>query len=68
MSASDQGDDKGFLARWSQRKQEAKEEAKQPEREAPVADAEIAAGSPTEAEPAEAFDLCPHCLVVFGND
>ncbi|MBR1153295.1 DUF3306 domain-containing protein [Bradyrhizobium sp. JYMT SZCCT0428] len=50
MSAPDQGDDKGFLARWSQRKQEAKEEIKQPEREAPVADAEIAAAPATEAE------------------
>jgi hypothetical protein len=53
MSAPDQGDDKGFLARWSQRKQE----AKQPECEAPVADAEIAAAPATEAEPAEEFDL-----------
>ena len=53
MSAPDQGDDKGFLARWSQRKQE----AKQPEREAPVADAEIAASPATEAEAAEEFDL-----------
>jgi hypothetical protein len=57
MSAPDQGDDKGFLARWSQRKQEAKEETKQPEREAAVADAEIAAAPAAEAEPAEAFDL-----------
>src|SRR5882672_5323879 len=53
MSAPDQGDDKGFLARWSQRKQE----AKQPEREAPVADAEIAAAPATEAEAAPEFDL-----------
>ena len=54
MSASDQGnDDKGFLARWSQRKQE----AKQPEQEAPVADAEIAAAPATEAEAAPEFDL-----------
>src|SRR4051812_6676832 len=53
MSASDQGDDKGFLARWSQRKQE----AKQPAQEAPVADAESAAepAPATEAEPE--FDL-----------
>ncbi len=61
MSAPDQGDDKGFLARWSQRKQEAKEEIKQPEREAPVADAEIAAAPATEAEAEKAaapeFDL-----------
>src|SRR5436305_14948242 len=54
MSAPDQGDnDKGFLARWSQRKQE----AKQPEREAPAVDAEIAAEPAAEAEPPEAFDL-----------
>ena len=59
MSAPDQGDDKGFLARWSQRKQE----AKQPEREAPVADAnadadaEVAAEPGVKAESAEEFDL-----------
>jgi hypothetical protein len=53
MSAPDQGDDKGFLARWSQRKQE----AKQPERETPVADAEIAAAPATEAEAGPEFDL-----------
>ncbi|MBA2398354.1 MAG: DUF3306 domain-containing protein [Bradyrhizobium sp.] len=56
MSAPDQsddGDNKGFLARWSQRKQE----AKQPEREAPVADAEIAAAPATEAEATPEFDL-----------
>lgn len=53
MSAPDQGDDKGFLARWSQRKQE----AKQPERETPVADAEIATAPATEAEAAPEFDL-----------
>ena len=53
MSAPDQGDDKGFLARWSQRKQE----AKQPEREAPAADAEIIATPAAEAEPAQEFDL-----------
>ena len=54
MSASDQGDDdKGFLARWSQRKQE----AKQPEQAAPVADAETAAAPATEADAAPEFDL-----------
>ena len=54
MSAQDQGsDDKGFLARWSQRKQE----AKQPERETPVADAEIAAAPATETEAGQEFDL-----------
>src|SRR5882672_11872009 len=54
MSASDQGnDDKGFLARWSQRKQE----AKQPERDARVADVDAAAGSAPEAEVPQEFDL-----------
>ena len=53
MSAPDQGDDKGFLARWSQRKQE----AKQPEREAPVADGEIAAAPAAEPVPVPEFDL-----------
>jgi hypothetical protein len=53
MSAPDQGDDKGFLARWSQRKQE----AKQPEREAPVADTEVAAEPAAEVESPEEFDL-----------
>jgi hypothetical protein len=54
MSAQDQGDDdKGFLARWSQRKQA----ARQPEREAPVADAGIAAAPQTEAEAGPEFDL-----------
>jgi hypothetical protein len=53
MSAPDQGDDKGFLARWSQRKQE----AKPPERETPVADAGEAAEPVPEAEAPEKFDL-----------
>jgi hypothetical protein len=54
MSAPDQGDDdKGFLARWSQRKQE----AKQPERDTRAADADPAAGAATEAEAPEEFDL-----------
>src|SRR6267154_3713317 len=54
MSASDQGsNDKGFLARWSQRKQE----AKQPEREARVADVDAATGPAPEAEVPQEFDL-----------
>ena len=53
MSAPDQGDDKGFLARWSQRK----EEAKQPEREAPAADPAVAAEPVAEAKAPEEFDL-----------
>ena len=53
MSAPDQGDDKGFLARWSQRKQE----ARQPERDAPVTDSGLTAGPATEAEAPQEFDL-----------
>jgi hypothetical protein len=54
MSSPDQGsDDKGFLARWSQRKQE----AKQPEREARVADVDAAPGSNPEVKVPEEFDL-----------
>ena len=53
MSAPDQGDDKGFLVRWSQRKQE----AKQAEREAPAADPAVAAEPVAEAKPSEEFDL-----------
>jgi hypothetical protein len=50
---SHQGDDKGFLARWSQRKQE----ARQPERDAPVTDSGVTAGPATEAEAPQEFDL-----------
>ena len=57
MSAPDQGDDdKGFLARWSQRKQE----AKQPERDARVAEADVAAAPVAvvaEAEAPPEFDF-----------
>src|SRR5258708_34032985 len=54
MSGSDQGDeDKSFLARWSQRKQE----AKRPDREAPVADADVPPGPAAEADAAPEFDL-----------
>ena len=53
MSAPDQDDDRGFLARWSQRKQE----AKQPEREAPSVDPGVAAEPVAEAAPPEEFDL-----------
>jgi hypothetical protein len=56
MSAPDHGDDdKGFLARWSQRKQE----AKQPDQAAPApaADAGIAARPATETGAPEEFDL-----------
>jgi hypothetical protein len=54
MSGNDQGDeDKGFLARWSQRKRE----AKQPEPEAPVADADMPPGPVAESDGPQPFDL-----------
>jgi hypothetical protein len=54
MSGSDQRDqDKGFLARWSQRKQE----AKQPDREAPAADANTPPGPAAEGDAEPEFDL-----------
>jgi hypothetical protein len=54
MSGKDQDDeDKGFLARWSQRKRE----AKQPEREAPVAAADVPPGPAAEGDAAQPFDL-----------
>jgi hypothetical protein len=54
MSGPDEADrDKGFLARWSQRKQE----ARQPERDAPVTDSGVTAGPATEAEAPQEFDL-----------
>jgi hypothetical protein len=53
MSDSDQGDrDKGFLARWSQRKQQ----AKPPDRETPVADVNVPAPS-AEGDAEPEFDL-----------
>lgn len=56
MSGPDQGDeDKGFLARWSQRKQEAKQPEPQPD--APAPEAEIPRAQVTEAEAAPEFDL-----------
>src|SRR3981081_1066227 len=54
MSDPDQGDeDKSFLARWSQRKRE----AKQPEHEAPVADADVPSKPVAEGDGAPEFDL-----------
>src|SRR6266404_1511803 len=54
MSDSDQGDrDKGFLARWSQRKQQ----AKPPDREAPVADVNVPPASAAEGDAEPEFDL-----------
>ncbi len=54
MSGKDEGDeDKGFLARWSQRKRE----ANQPEREAPLADADVPPKPVAEGDAAQPFDL-----------
>jgi hypothetical protein len=54
MSGRDQGDeDKGFLALWSQRKRE----AKQPERERPVTDADAPSSPVAEGDAAQPFDL-----------
>src|SRR5882724_7132202 len=54
MSDSDQGDqDKGFLARWSQRKQQ----AKRPDRDAPAADADMPPGPAAEGDAEPQFDL-----------
>jgi hypothetical protein len=53
MSGPEQGDDKGFLARWSQRKQK----ASQPERDAPVADAEISPEPVVKNDAGQEFDL-----------
>lgn len=53
MSGQNKDDDKGFLSRWSQRKQK----AKQPERDAPVADAEAPSAPTAESESEPEFDL-----------
>lgn len=54
MSDEDQGgDNKGFLARWSQRKHE----AKQPDRDAPPADTDVAAEPVAQGDAAPEFDL-----------
>jgi hypothetical protein len=54
MSGPDQGDqEKGFLARWSQRKRQ----AKQPERDTPVADAEVPPEAVVATDAPEEFDL-----------
>jgi hypothetical protein len=56
MSGPDQGDeDKGFLARWSQRKQEAKQPEPKPDALAP--EAEIPPAPVAETEAAPEFDL-----------
>ena len=54
MSGSDQGDQpRSFLARWSQRKRE----AKQPEHEPPVAEAKLPTEQIGASEPEPEFDL-----------
>jgi len=54
MSGRDQGgEDKGFLARWSQRKHE----AKQPDRDAPTVNADAPSGPVAESDVAKEFDL-----------
>jgi hypothetical protein len=54
MSGPDQGDeDKSFLARWSQRKHE----AKQPDRDAPTANPDMPPGPVVEGGAEQAFDL-----------
>src|SRR6266404_3168843 len=54
MSGSDQGDrDKGFLARWSQRKRQ----AKPPDREARLADAKVPPAPSAEGDAEPEFDL-----------
>jgi hypothetical protein len=55
MSGPDQGDDKGFLARWSQRKQEARQP--EPKPEAPAADARQPPEPVAEKDAAPEFDL-----------
>ncbi len=56
MSDSDHSDDgKGFLARWSQRKQEAKQP--EPEPDASAAGPDVAAAADAHTEAAEEFDL-----------
>lgn len=54
MSGPDQGeDDKSFLSRWSQRKHE----AKQPDREASVAETDLPTGPVAEDDAPQEFDL-----------
>jgi hypothetical protein len=55
MSGPDQGDDKGFLARWSQRKQEARQP--EPKPDAPAADARQPPEPVAEKDAAPEFDL-----------
>src|SRR5713226_9554259 len=53
MSDEEQSADKNFLARWSQRKRE----AKQPDRDAPTVNADAPSGPVAESDVAQEFDL-----------
>jgi hypothetical protein len=53
MSDEDQGDDRSFLARWSQRKRE----AKQPDRGPAAADADVPSAAVAESDAPPEFDL-----------
>ena len=53
MSDEEQSADKGFLARWAQRKHE----AKQPDRDAPIASSDAPSGPVAESDVAQEFDL-----------
>ena len=53
MSDQNKDDDKGFLSRWSQRKQE----AKQPERDAPAAEADVVPEGVAESAAEPEFDI-----------
>jgi hypothetical protein len=53
MSDEEQSADKNFLARWSQRKHE----AKQPDRDAPTANSDAPSGPVAESEVVQEFDL-----------
>jgi hypothetical protein len=56
MTGPDQGDDgKGFLARWSQRKQEAKQP--EPKPDAPASEADVPSVPVAEVDAAQQFDL-----------
>ena len=55
MSGPDQDDDRTFLARWSQRKQEAKQP--EPKQDAPAAEVDAPSGPVVEGDAAQEFDL-----------
>jgi Protein of unknown function (DUF3306) len=56
MSGQDE-DDKGFLARWSQRKHEARQPETKPQPDSPAAEPPVPAGPDRESAPTEEFDL-----------